>query len=86
MHLGPGLSLIALGCLLALLVAFGLWRRLPAAPALGALAACGALVGAGALLVQDRAHAVDWVLTLLALGVMSPLHGRLVLGRPGSAR
>jgi hypothetical protein len=69
--------------LLALLVVFGGWRRLRPAAAFGLLAACGCLLGAGALLVQAPASGVEWTLTLVALGILTPLHARLMFGRPG---
>jgi hypothetical protein len=59
------------------------WRRLPPALAFAILAGCGALAGAGALLVQDRASGAEWALTLLVLGVLTPIHARLVFGKPG---
>jgi hypothetical protein len=78
-----GIALIVAGSLLGLLTMFALWRRLPAPAALVLLAAAGMAIGAGALLVQEGAGAEDWALTLLVLGVLTPLHGRLVFGQPG---
>lgn len=78
-----GLGLIVAGSLLVLLTVIGLWRRLPGPAALVLLAAAGAIVGGGALLVQDDPGSGDWGLTLLVLGVLTPLHARLVFGRPG---
>ena len=86
MNVGLGVGLIIAGGLLGLLIAFWGWRRLPQPLAFGSLAGCGAIVGAGALLVQEQASGVEWVVTLLALSVLAPLHTRLVFGRPGSAR
>jgi len=40
-------------------------------------------IGAGGLLVQEGVGPGDWALTLLVLGALNPLHGRLVFGRPG---
>lgn len=80
---GVGIGLIVAGGLLSVLTAFGLWRRLAAAAGFGGLAASGAIVGAGALLVQDEVAAAEWAITLLALAVLTPVHARLVLGRPG---
>jgi hypothetical protein len=83
MNAGVGLALIVAGSLLALLIAIGLWRRLPGPAALALLAAAGVIVGTGALLVQDDPGPGDWALTLLVLGLLTPLHGRLVFGLPG---
>ncbi|HEY7754688.1 MAG TPA: hypothetical protein VID69_00510 [Actinomycetota bacterium] len=83
MHLGLGVTLITAGSLLGLLVAFGAWPRLPGPVALALIAACGIALGAGALLVQHDATAVEWVLTLVTLGVLAPVHVRLVFGPPG---
>ncbi len=81
--MGPGIALIVCGSLLGLLVAFWGWRRLPAPLAIALLAGCGALVGSGALLVQAEATGFEWALTLAALGILSPMHARLLFGRPG---
>lgn len=83
MNDGVGVALIVSGCILGLLTLFGLWRRLPVPAAFALLAASGAAVGAGALLVQEGAGPGDWALTLSVLGALTPLHGRLVFGRPG---
>lgn len=83
MNAGAGVALIVAGSVLGLLTLFVLWRRLSLPVAFVLLAASGAAIGAGALLVQDRAVPGDWALTLFVLGVLTPLHGRLVFGRPG---
>lgn len=83
MNDGAGIALIVAGSLLGLLTLFGLWRRLPGPASLVLLAAAGVALGAGALLVQEGAGPGDWALTLLVLGGLTPLHGRLVFGRPG---
>lgn len=70
---------------MGLLAVFVLWRRLPERAALGVMVVCGAAIGAGALLVQDRAGAGDWGLVVGALAVLTPLHARLVFGRPGGS-
>lgn len=80
-----GIGLIVAGGLLAILTSFLLWRRLPMAAAFGVLAASGAIVGTGALLVQDEVDGAEWAITLLALGVLAPMHARLLFGRPGQA-
>jgi hypothetical protein len=86
MNVGIGVTLVVAGSALGLAVVFGAWRRVPFLAALGLLGAAGAVVGAGALLVQDEASAAEWALTLVALAVLTPLHARLVFGRPGVAR
>ncbi len=83
MNDGAGVTLIAVGSVLGLLTSFVTWRRLPGLVGVALLAVSGAAIGAGALLVQDRAGPGDWALTLFVLGVLTPLHGRLVFGRPG---
>jgi hypothetical protein len=82
---GVGIGMIVAGGLLAILASFWLWRRLPMAVAYGVLAASGAIVGTGALLVQDEVGGPEWAITLVALGVLSPMHARLLFGRPGQA-
>jgi hypothetical protein len=83
MNAGVGLALIVAGSLLALITVTGLWRRLPWPAALVLLSAAGGIVGAGAMLVQEDPGPGDWALTLLVLGVLTPLHARLVFGPPG---
>lgn len=83
MNTGVGVVLIVAGSVLGLSTLFGLWRRLAAPVALVVLAAAGVAIGAGALLVQEGAGPGDWALTLLVLGGLAPLHGRLVFGPPG---
>lgn len=83
MNAGAGIALIVAGSLLGLITLFGLWRRLPGTASLVLLAAAGVAIGAGALLVQKGAGPGDWALTLLVLGSLTPLHGRLVFGPPG---
>ncbi|MGH2589795.1 MAG: hypothetical protein ACRDGW_03240 [Actinomycetota bacterium] len=85
MNEGVGISLIVAGGLLAILTSLLLWRRLPMAAAFGVLAASGAIVGTGALLVQNEVGGADWAITLVALGVLAPMHAWLLFGRPGQA-
>lgn len=86
MAVGPGIALIVVGSLTGALVQLAMWRRLATAPALALLGLSGAAVGAGALLVQDRAGPGSWVVTLVVLGGLVPIHARLVRGRPGTSR
>jgi hypothetical protein len=46
-------------------------------------AASGGIVGTGALLVQTEITVADWVVTLLVLGVLTPLHSMMLFGWPG---
>ena len=80
---GAGVGLIAGGVVLLLVTVSVLWHRATVALAFGLLAAGGVAVGAGALLVQDHAGTGDWLITLGALSVLTPIHMRLVFGRPG---
>ena len=81
--MGAGIALVVSGSLLGVLIVFGAWRRLPPVVAFALLAGCGALMGTGALLVQEGASWFEWALTLGVLGVLTPVHARLVFGRPG---
>lgn len=83
MNAGAGITLIAAGGFLALVLIVAGWRRLSEAGALGAVGAAGLLVGAGALLLQEAVSAGEWAVALAAFGVLAPVHARLVLGRPG---
>jgi len=80
---GAGFALIVGGVVLSLLVLLVGWPRLPAPLAYAFLAVAGGAIGTGALLVQAEAPPSSWVITLGLLGALSPLHGRLVFGRPG---
>jgi hypothetical protein len=80
---GTGVGLIAGGSVLGLVVGLVGWRRLSPVLAQTAMAVIGVAVGSGALLVQDEASAADWALTLVVLGVLTPVHARFVFGRPG---
>ena len=78
-----GVAVIVAGAMLGLGVALFLWRRLRAALAFAALTIAGVLVGVGALAVQERVRLADRVVTVLVLAVLTPVHGRLVFGKPG---
>lgn len=76
-----GVSLIAAGAVLALACAVLLHGRLAPALVYALAAIGGATAGAGALLVQSRdLGAGDWVVTLGTLGLLVPVHIRIVFG------
>jgi hypothetical protein len=83
---GAGIALIAAGVAGLALTAFVLRRRLPAAVVFALAAAFSVAWGAGALVVQDHTTTADWVVTLVAFGVLGPAHARFLLGPfgPGS--
>ena len=83
MSLGPGVALILLGALGAALSLIALWGRIDRRLAALLAGACGVAVGAGALLVQEGVSGLEWAATLVAIGVLAPVHATLVLGRPG---
>lgn len=85
MSTGAGVATIAGASVLGLLTVFVLWRRMPAAAAYALMASCGVGVAAGGLLVQDDVGTASWVVAVVALGVVSPVHARLVFGPPGRA-
>jgi len=82
---GAGVATIVGASALGLLTVFVLWRRLPAAAAFAVTAACGVGVAVGGLLVQDDVGTGSWVGAIVALGVLAPVHARLVFGPPGRA-
>lgn len=86
MNVGAGVGLIVGSSLVGALVVVALWRGLAPAVAMPSLAALGSALGAGALLVQDHASAAEWAITVVVLGLLTPLHARLVFGRPGPGR
>jgi len=82
---GAGVVTIAGASALGLLTLFVLWRRVPAAAAYALMASCGVGVAVGGLLVQDDVGTASWVVAVVALGVVAPVHARLVFGPPGRA-
>jgi len=82
-HVGAGIALIVASSAVGALIVFGLWGRLPAGLAFGSLAVCGMGIATGGLLVQEDVGVVSWVVALVALAVLTPVHTRLVFGPPG---
>ena len=85
MSTGAGVVTLAGASALGLLTVFVLWRRVPAAAAYALMASCGVGVAVGGLLVQDDVGTAAWVVAVVALGVVTPVHARLVFGPPGRA-
>ena len=83
MSTGAGVAAIVGASAIGLLTVFVLWRRLPAAAAFALTAASGIGVAVGGLLVQDDVGTASWVVAVVALGVIAPVHARLVFGPPG---
>ena len=81
-----GVVTIVVGAALALFTAFVLWRRVAAFAGVACAIGAGAMMGAGALLVQAAPSTADWVFTLAVLGVLTPLHARLLFGPAGGPR
>jgi hypothetical protein len=86
MAVGLGVTLILVAGTAMAAVMFVLWGRLPASLAFAGVIACSLLIATGALLVQDEVDGASWVIALSLLGVLGPLHARLLLGSPGTAR
>jgi hypothetical protein len=82
---GAGVATIVGASALGLLTVFVLWRRVPAAAASAVMAACGVGLAVGGLLVQHDVGTASWVVAVVALGVVAPIHARLVFGPPGRA-
>jgi hypothetical protein len=80
---GTGVTTIVVASVVGLVVVLVLWHRLPAAVAFALMAACGVAVAAGGLLVQEDVGTASWVVAILALAVLTPVHARLVFGWPG---
>lgn len=80
---GTGIATIVAASALGLVVVFFLWRRMRPAAAFALMALCGVGVAAGGLLVQDDVSVASWVVALVVLGVLTPVHARLVFGPPG---
>jgi len=80
---GVGVATIAVATACGLVIVFFLWRRLPPVTALALMAACGMAIGAGGLLVQEDVGPTSWAVALVVLGLLAPVHARLVFGEPG---
>lgn len=78
-----GVATIAVASACGLVIVFFLWGRLPPVTALALMAACGMAIGAGGLLVQEDVGPASWAVALVVLGVVAPVHARLVFGEPG---
>jgi hypothetical protein len=63
-----------------------LWHRVPAGLALVVTSLCGMSLAAGGLLVQEDVGPASWVVALLLLAILAPVHARLVFGMPGRPR
>ena len=85
MWTGAGVATIVGASALGLVTVFVLWRRMPAAAADALMATSGVGVAVGGLLVQDDVGTATWVVAVVALGVVAPVHARLVFGPPGRA-
>src|SRR6266508_3254627 len=82
---GAGVTTIVVASVLGLVTVFVLWHRVPAAAAYALTTVWGIGVAAGGLFVQDDVGAASWVLAVAVLGVLGPVHARLVFGSPGRA-
>ena len=83
MSRGVGVATIAVASACGLVTVFFLWRRLPPVTALALMAVCGMAIGAGGLLVQEDVGPASWAVALVVLGVVAPVHARLVFGPSG---
>lgn len=80
-----GIVSIVVAGAVGLVTVFVLWRRWPAPAVLAVSASCGVAIAAGGILVQEDAGVASWVVALTALGVLAPVHARLLFGPPGPA-
>jgi hypothetical protein len=83
MHPAAGVAAIVAGVGLTALLAWALWRRIPAWAAYGLAAMLGMVVGAGALLLVEDPGRADWIVTLGLLAALAPTHHRYLIGPPG---
>jgi drug/metabolite transporter (DMT)-like permease len=79
------LALVAGSVALGLVLVFGLWHRLSQGTALVTAGILGTALGVGVLLLQDDPGPWDWVVALAIVAAGTPLHCRMVFGRPGRA-
>ena len=74
------IALVAAGAVLLLICSLWLRRRVSSRVMWAALAFGSLLCGAGMLVALDSTRAVNWVVVLLGLGVLGPIHFRALLG------
>ena len=82
---GAGVATILSASALGLVTVFVLWHRVSAALAYVLTTLWGIGVAVGGLLVQEDVGAASWMLAIVVLGVIGPVHARLVFGPPGRA-
>jgi len=82
---GAGVATIVIASALGLLTVFVLWHRVPPAVAYALTTVWGIGVAVGGLLLQDDVGPASWVVAVAVLGVIGPVHARLVFGPPGRA-
>jgi len=82
---GSGVATIVIASALGLLTVFVLWHRVPPAVAYALTTVWGIGVAVGGLLLQDDVGPASWVVAVAVLGVIGPVHARLVFGPPGRA-
>jgi hypothetical protein len=75
-----GVLLIVAGAAGVLVGGFWLRTRLPAPVVFVLVAGFSVALTAGALVVQDHTTAADWIVALVAMALLGPLHVRVLLG------
>ena len=83
MDVASGVALIVTGSVLGLFTVFVVWHRVPAGLALPVTSMCGLCIAAGGLLVQEDVGPASWMVALVLLAIVAPVHARLVFGMPG---
>ena len=77
---------IAAGGVVVLGATFAFRHRMPDVVRLGVLVIGSLVVGLGAVGVQERASAAEWILAPAVLGALAVLHDRLLFAGEGPGR
>ncbi|MFL5799253.1 MAG: hypothetical protein ACJ77A_15145 [Actinomycetota bacterium] len=77
---GAGIALIAAGAAGVVLCGFRLRPVLPGPVVFALISGFSIVLTTGALVVQDHTTAADWIVAIVAMALLGPLHVRVLLG------
>lgn len=75
-----GIVLIVAGAAGVVVSGFWLRPRLPGPVVFALISASSVALTAGALVVQEHTTVADWIVALVAMALLGPLHVRVLLG------
>jgi hypothetical protein len=75
-----GIVLIVAGAAGVVVTGFWLRPRLPGPVVFALISGFSVVLTAGALVVQDHTTTADWIVALVAMALLGPVHVRVLLG------